>query len=172
MRAYKPDAVSKDMIDAVLEAGVWAASGMNRQPWKFVVIENKDIIKYISDETKVLVRQMMPQMAEQSKTDKDIICYNAPVLILICAQKDPMWRDVTLLDCVLASQNMFLKAHELGLGACYMGFISFLNKKPEVLKKAGLPEDCELMVPLILGHPKTKPPQGKRGKPNVINWLK
>jgi nitroreductase len=172
VRAFKSDHVAKELIDEVLEAGVWAPSGMNRQPWRFVVIEDRKLIGYISDETKLMIREMMPTMGKQFETKEDIICYNAPVLIFICAEVDDMWKEVSLLDSVLAAQNMFLKAHELGLGSCYMGFITYLNKKPEVLRKAGVPEGCELMVPLILGHPKTKTAPGNRNAPKVLKWIK
>jgi nitroreductase len=67
---------------------------------------------------------------------------------------------------------MFLKAYELGLGTCYMGFVSLLKSKPDVLKKIGVPDNYEMMVPLILGHPKTKQEAGKRKKPNILKWIK
>ena len=172
VRAYIDKPVPKELIESVLEAGTWAPTGMNRQPWKFVIIENKELIKYISDETKKIVAEMMPNMAKQFAAKEDIVCYSAPLLILVCAQTDPQWGEVNILDSVLAAQNMFLKSYELGLGSCYMGFISYLNTRPEVLRKAGVPEGYELEVPLILGYPKSKLPVGKRGKPDVLKWIK
>jgi nitroreductase len=172
VRCYSDEPVSNAQIDAVLEAGVWAPTGMAREPWRFIVIEDRKLISYVSEETKLVVQQMMPPAAERFKTKEDIICYNAPVLILICSEKNPQYSSLNLLDCVLAAQNMFLKAYELGLGTCYMGFVSYLNRKPDVLKKIGVPENFELMVPLILGHSKTKQGSGKRKKPNVLKWVK
>jgi nitroreductase len=172
VRAYSDEKVSKEQVEAVLEAGVWAPTGMARQPWRFIVIEDKNIIKYVSDETKKLLREMMPQAAKRFETEEDVICYNAPVLILICTQTDKRMGQVNLLDSVLAAQNMFLKAYELGLGTCYMGFISYLNSKPDILKKIGIPEGYELQVPIILGHPKNKQTAGKRDKPNILKWEK
>jgi nitroreductase len=116
VRAYTQEPVSKEQIEAVLEAGTWAPTGMHREPWKFIVIEDKQLIKYVSDETKVLVRQMMPPLAKQFLTEADIVCYNAPALILVCSEKDEHWANLNLLDSVLAAQNMFLKAYEIGLG--------------------------------------------------------
>ena len=132
---YK-EPVSKEHIEAVLEAGIWAPTAMAREPWRFIIIEDEKLISYVSDETKVAVQQMMPPLAETYKTKEDIICYNAPVLIIICAEKDPQWEHMNLVDCALAAQNMFLKAYELGLGTCYMGFVSLLNSKPEILRKS------------------------------------
>jgi nitroreductase len=168
-RAYKDDAVPKELIESVIEAGTWAPSGVNRQPWKFIVIEDKKIINFISTETKKAVSAAMPSWSAQFKTDKDVICYNAPVLIFICTQTDERWGEINLLDSVLAAENMFLKAYDLGLGSCYMGYVDFLA--PDVLKKAGVPEGFELQVPLILGYPKTKEGRGKRNKPDVV-WIK
>jgi len=116
---------------------------MHREPWKFIVIEDKQLIKYASDETKLLVQQMMPPLAKQFSTDANIIFYNAPVLIFVCTENDEQWDNANLLDCVLAAQNMFLKAYEQGLGTCYMAFVNFLNNKPESLKKVGVPENCK-----------------------------
>ena len=174
VRAYTDEPVSKGQIESVLEAGVWAPTGMDREPWKFVVIEDKKLIKYVSEETKLLVQQMMPSMATHFQTEEDVICYDAPVLMLICTEKDKeeQFNDLNLLDSVLAAQNIFLKAHELGLGTCYMGFVMLLRTKPDVLKKVGVPDGYDLMVPLIMGHPKTEQEPGKRNKPNVLKWIR
>jgi nitroreductase len=172
VRAYTDEPVSKEQLEAVLEAGTWAPTGMSREPWRFILIENKDLIKLVSDETKQLVIQNMPALAAQYSTDKDVICYNAPMLILICTEKDPQWQQVNMLDSVLAAQNIFLKAYELGLGTCYMGFVNFLNAKPEVLRKIGVPENYAMMVPFIIGHPKTTQGSGKRQKPQIAEWAK
>jgi nitroreductase len=172
VRAYTEEPVTKEQLNQILEAGVWAPTAMHREPLKFIIIEDKALIKYVSDETKLAVKQFMPPLAERFSTPEDIICYNAPMLVLICTQKDPQWANVDFIDCVLAAENMFLKAHELGLGSCYMGFISQLNNKPEVLTKIGVPENMSLMVPLVLGHPKTVQGKDKRNNPEIIKWLK
>ncbi len=172
IRCYTEEPVLREQIETILEAGIWAPTAMAREPWRFIIIEDKKLLNYVSDETKVAVQQMMPPLAERYKAKEDIICYNAPVLILVCAEKDPQWSTMNLVDSVLAAENMFLKAQELGLGTCYMGFISLLNSKPDILRKIGVPENHELMVPFILGHPKGKQSRSKRKKPNILKWIK
>jgi len=172
VRAYTAEPISKEQVDAILEAGTWAPTAMFHQPLRFIIIEDKELIKYVSDQTKALISQMIPQMKQEFSTPKDVICYYAPMLILVCTEKDPQWSGANLLDSVLAAENMFLKAYELGLGTCYMGFIAQLTNKPDVLKKMGVPENCEMKVPFILGHPKTKQGAGKRKKPQVLKWIK
>jgi nitroreductase len=162
---------------------------LNRQPWKFIVIEDKKVIKLVSDETKALMKQLIPQMAKevpsgldetkakqfmlQMAKEEDVICYDAPVLVFVCTEKSDSMTENSgnLIDSVLATQNMFLKAYELGLGTCFMGFVNFLNNKPEALKKIGVPDDYQMMVPFILGHPKAKQGAGKRNKPDS-KWVK
>ena len=139
VRCYTKEPVSKEQIEAILEAGVWAPTAMAREPWRFIIVEDEKLINYVSDETKVVVQQMRPPLAERYKTKEDIICYNAPVLILVCAEKDPQWNTLNLVDSALAAQNMFLKAYELGLGTCYMGFVSLLNSKPDISEENRCP---------------------------------
>ncbi|MCL1977758.1 MAG: nitroreductase family protein [Candidatus Bathyarchaeota archaeon] len=172
VREYTQEPVVKEQIETILEAGTWAPTGMNRQPWRFIVIEDKQLIKLVSDETKELVKKAMPQLVTKFNTNQDIICYDAPMLILICTEKDPQWTQINLLDCALAAQNMFLKAYESGLGTCYMGFVQFLNSNPEVLRKLGIPENYDIQVPFIIGHPKTKQNNATRQKPNIYKWIK
>ncbi len=159
-------------LEAILEAGVWAPTAMHKEPLRFTVIEDKKLIKYVSDETKTLLQQMGRGATERFATRADIICYDAPVLILVCTEKDPQFSNMYTLDSVLATENMFLKAFELGLGTCYMGFVSFLNSKPEVLKKVGVPDGYQMTVPFVMGHPKAKQAAGKRNKPTILNWAK
>ena len=171
VRAYLDEPVSKKQIEAVLEAGIWAPTAHHREPWKFIVIEDKKRIKYVSDETKLMVKQVMPEFADHFSTEDDLICYDAPALILVCTEKNPEWENLNLIDCVLATENMFLKAYELGLGTCYMGFVCLLSRKPEGLKKIGVSENLSMLVSFVLGHPKAKQGQGKRNKPTV-QWVK
>ena len=172
VRCYTKVPVLKEQIEAILEAGVWAPTAMAREPWRFIIVEDEKLINYVSDETKLAVQQMRPAVADRYKTKEDIICYNAQVLVLVCAEKDPQWNNLNLVDSALAAQNMFLKAYELGLGTCYMGFVSLLNSKPAILRKIGVPENYDLMVPFILGHPETKQGTSKRKKPNILKWIK
>jgi Nitroreductase family len=67
---------------------------------------------------------MMTPLAKQFSTEVDIVC-NAPVLVLVCAEKDERWTNINLLDSVLAARNMFLKAYELGLGTFCMDLSTF-----------------------------------------------
>ncbi|MGD0451091.1 MAG: nitroreductase family protein [Candidatus Bathyarchaeia archaeon] len=177
VRAFADKPIPKEKIEAILEAAVWAPSATNVQPWRFIIIEDESVIKLVSDKTKEFFNESpegQKRYGSFFQTDADVVCYNAPVLVLICTEvADPIRSRLNLLDSVLAAQNMFLKAYELELGTCYMGFIDIMNQKnPDVLKAAGVPSGYEVQVPLILGQPRVKFGSGKRNPPNILNWIK
>jgi len=173
VRRYEDKAVPKEIIDRLLEAGVYAPSGMNAQPWRFVVIENRDTIKSLSQKTKqmLLKGQWPDEIKGIFKSEKDTIFYGAPLLILVCVPKKEEWKTVNLLDCGLAAENMFLKAYQEGLGSCFIGFANFLNQEPKILAEVGVPEDHEVLAPLIFGYPAEKP-GAKSREVKVLSWIK
>jgi nitroreductase len=173
IRSYMDQAVPRDVINKILSAGSWAPSGMNGQPWRFTIIETREIINKLSRRTKELVTARMPlpeNLQAAFKSDKDVVFYGAPLLILVSVQKSEEWRTVNLLDCGLAAQNMFLAAYQAGLGSCFIGFAAFLNQNPKALTEIGIPEDHELVAPLIFGYPNETPvPKSREAK--VLKWI-
>jgi nitroreductase len=171
VRSYLDKPVEKEKIDKILEAGSLAPSAMNRQPCRFTVVEDKAKIRELSDKTKKNIGALGYglRIAEFMKVKEDVIFYNAPLVIFISIPKgDDKW---VKLDCALAAENMFLAAFGMGLGSCYIGFATSLNNDPEVLKDLSVPDDCEIMAPLIFGYPKEWP-KPKEKKLNVLKWIK
>lgn len=174
IRKFEDKTVPKVVIDKLLEAGVWAPSGMNSQPCHFTVIENREIINKLARRTKELVPKNMPlpeSLQAAFKSDKDVVFYGAPLLILISTKKNEDLRTLNLLDCGLAAQNMFLAAYQAGLGSCFIGFAAFLNQDPKALAEVGIPEDHELVAPLIFGYPNETPVSEPR-EVKLLKWIK
>lgn len=105
IRKFKPDAVSKELIDQIIEAGLYAPSGMGKQPVIFVTITNKEIIGKLSAVN-----------AEIMGTDTDPF-YGAPVAIVVLANTE---RPTHVQDGSLAMENLMLSAHSLGLGSFWI----------------------------------------------------
>lgn len=144
VRQYKEVMPVDADIDKILEAGRWAPSGLNNQPWRFLVIRDKSLINGLSEFTKY------------SKVIK-----GAPVLILVFLDLEASYnRDKDLMAVGASIQNMLLEAHSLQLGACWLGEI--LNRKEDVRKFLKLERNLELMAVVSLGYPAEKRPRSKR----------
>ena len=169
-RSYKPDAVPEKVIDRILEAGTWAPSAMNKQPWKFIVITDRQVIRDLSDRVKKAMLgnaavMSVARYAERFTASKDLVFYGAPLLIFIIGDEKDEWMPV---DTGLCAQNMFLYAYSEGLASCWIGFSHQLNKDPEALKKLKVPAGNKIQGAFIFGYPAEKMPPHDRNKPVVI----
>lgn len=144
IRTYTKDIPPDNLINAVIEAGRWAPSGLNNQPWRFVIIRDTAKISAIAGFTKYFATVR-----------------SAPVLIVVFLDAERSYnRDKDLQAIGACIQNMLLAIGSLGLGACWLGEI--LNKRLQVSKYIGVPDTFELMAVLSIGYPKSKKPQASR----------
>ncbi|MGZ7169467.1 MAG: nitroreductase family protein [Halobacteriota archaeon] len=193
VRNYKQSDVADDIIRDLIKVGTYAPSAGNRQPWRFVVIKNRDMITRLSGRAKKLWLAWLDRVGESSdpevkrlanvmKMPEYNIFYNAPVLVLIFAAprasshqksfaaeaENMMLRD----DCAAAAENMMLAARSLGIGSCWIGFGMPLDSDHDTRQELNVPEGCRLIVPLIFGYPEkdiqTAPP---RDEDVILNWI-
>ena len=105
VRDFKPDMVPEDIMDKIIEAGLWAASGRNRQ---------SPIIIKVTDKS---VRDRLCRLnAEIMGTDSDPF-YGAPAVLIVLADKNA---PTYLYDGSLVMGNLMLAAHSLGIGSCWI----------------------------------------------------
>lgn len=155
IRKYKEDAVPKELIDQVVEAGLYAASGRGKQAPAVIVITDKNLRDRLSKKN-----------AEIMGVDTDPF-YGAPVVLLVVSDRSvPTY----VYDGSLMMGNMMLKAHELGLGSCWIHrakqeIDSELGK--EILERAGLSGDYEGIGNLILGYAAEEPAAKERREGRV-----
>ena len=136
IREFESKAVPREALATILEAGRWAPSGLNNQPWRFVIIEDE---------------QMLYKLAYLTKYSSILLL--APTAIAVFLEKEASYsRDKDILAIGACIQNMLLQTHSLGLGACWMGEI--LNKADEVYALLEVPESYELLAILAIGYPK------------------
>jgi nitroreductase len=144
VRKFTTEQVSEEALGEILEAGRWSPSGLNNQPWRFVVIVDPEMRSTISEKTKY--RKVLEQAPLQIAVFLDVeVSYN---------------REKDLQGVGACLQNMQLAAHSLGLGAVWMGEI--LNRREEVEQALQVPERFELMAVLAVGHPDGTPAQSSR----------
>jgi nitroreductase len=134
IRMYKKNIPREKEINKVLEAGRWAPSGLNNQPWRFLLIKDKAKKDGLATFTKY----------------GDIV-KGAPVVIVVCMDRTETYnRDKDLMAVGACIQNMLLQADAMGLGACWLGEIT--NRKQDVHAYLKLHQDLELMSVVTLGY--------------------
>ncbi len=177
IRQYKPEPVSKEIIERLLEAAMWAPSGKNLQNWRFFVLQGAHRDAYLEYSQKswdyirpVLERRLKPSLYEF--TERFFYTLGgAPVVIFAYSKPNPEENNQTSLGSVyMAVQNLLLAAEAEGLGTCVMG--SPLEVKDDVNRFLGVGEtDLELVCGIALGWPDHAPPAAPRQMDDRITWL-
>jgi len=144
IRVFQDESVGKEDIEGILEAGRWAPSGLNNQPWKLVIVEDKEKTGEIS-----------------AYTHYRSIVENAPLLIAVFLDIDTSYnRDKDIMAIGAFIQNVLLAIHARGLGAVWLGEI--LNKKDMVREALQVPKEYELMAVIAVGRPGEEPEEKPR----------
>jgi len=167
VRSYEQKPVPKDILNKIIEAGNQAPfTSMTRsQPWRFVVVENKEFKQKLLQttlpfwknaiggmkETAPELYKMAMSIYEAIDDPKDPIYYNAPVIIFVIGAAN------NALSCALACENIMIAATSLGLGSCYVGFGAMVKGNAEIVQALELTKDDGVYGPILLGYPKVNP---------------
>jgi nitroreductase len=127
-REFKPDPVPETVIQKILEAGRWSPSQRNRQPWHFIVIQDRESLKQLG-----AMAPSGPYLAD------------APLAIVVVTEG----ARVPLIDGTRAISSMQLVAWEEGIGSCWVGSVD----RDGVKRLLGIPEAYELITVLPFGSP-------------------
>lgn len=158
VRKYLQKAVPQELIDQVVEAGTYAASGKGMQPW--LVVEVKD----------PAVRERLRRANARimgAAEDSDPF-YGAPVCLIVLGERS---NPNHVYDATLMLGNMMLAAHALGLGSCWINRAREEFDTPEWqewLRSIGVEGDYEGIGHLILGYPDGPLRPAKPRKPCVV----
>ena len=160
IKKYKPDPVPQALIDQIIEAGLNAPSGLNKQAPIIVAVTNKEIRDKLSKLN-----------AGKDPFFRADPFYGAPVVLVVLADKSvPTY----LYDGSLVMENLQLAAHALGLGACWIHRAreTFeMDEGKEILKSLGVEGEYEGIGNCILGHPDHDPDKKPR-KENRVYYIK
>jgi len=133
IRKYEKRPVPEELLEKILEAGRWAPSASNAQPWNFIVLRDEG------------VRREVARVSTYGK-----FLAEAPLGIAVVV--DPQASTHPVEDGAIATQNMLLAAHALGLGTCWIG--SYESDYEEKVKKIlGIPENKRLLSLISVGFP-------------------
>jgi nitroreductase len=143
VRKYTQEFVSEELVNQILEAGRWAPSRGNSQPWKFIVLEDAQIRK---------------ELAEAIPNGKFLTEAPKGIAIVI----DPKSSKHPEQEGAAAIQNMLLTAHALGLGACWISVYGTdcEQKAKQILL---IPEEELLISVVSVGYSAETPEKGRKG---------
>ena len=148
VRKYRKEPVSEGLIVKILEASRWAPSAGNSQPWNFIVLKDGEVRRKVADAT---------------TTGKFLA--NAPIGIAVVI--DPRASKHPVEDGSIATQNMLLAAHALGLGACWIG--AYNSVYEEKLKGIlGIPENKRLLSIISIGFPAESPTKTRKELGEIV----
>jgi len=178
IRAYHPGKeVPREMLERILEAGMWSASGKNMQNWRFFVITGEKRSEFLQFSQKswlsikdVLEKRLKPSLYKFTERFFYTLG-DAPVVIIVFAEINDQDHPQTQVGNVyLAVQNMVLAAEHEGLGTCIMG--SPLEVEADIRKYLNVARsDWKLVCGLTIGYPAHAPPVPPRQTEGRVIWV-
>lgn len=139
VRSYRPDPIPPDVVARIVEAGHLTGSSMNRQPWHFVVVDDRATLKRMGE-----LAQSGPYIA------------GAPLAIVVAVGKT----NFGVSDGSRAIQSMMLTAWAAGVGSNWVGFRGL----EEIRTLVGIPEEFEILAVVPFGYPVDPGGQGKKNR--------
>jgi nitroreductase len=176
VRSYHATPVPRDTLLSIIEAGNQAPSGMNTQPWRFVVVEDpglkKQLVEAAVPNAKKYVEPLRESLPERYRMIMrryeelpDPIYYSAPAIIFVIGTGSHAAD-----SCPLACENMMLAAQSLGLGSIWVKFGSMVTDNPEIVKALELKPGEQIYGPIAIGHIK-EVPKAPPKKDATIKWI-
>lgn len=160
IHSFKPDAmVSKEDMDAIIEAGTYAATGMGMQSPIIIAVTNKETRDQLSKMNATIMRRDMDPF------------YGAPVVLIVLADKN---RPTHIYDGSLVMGNLMNAAASLGIGSCWIHRAKEEFESEEgkaLLKKWGIEGDYEGIGHCVLGYPDGDVPKVKPRKENYVYYV-
>jgi len=150
IRRYEDKDLPEEVLQQILEAGRQAPSAVNRQPFRFIVVNDHDLLKNLCDN---LINRFVK---------------HAPIVIVGCADvKSLLTGKWAIVDTSIAMQNMVIAAWALGIGSCWIGGC---NEK-EIKKLLKIPDKWKFVALLTLGYPAEQPkPRRKRQLEQIFSF--
>lgn len=163
VRKYLPQPVNRDTMQVILDCGINAPNGQNKQSWAIRVVDNPEFINGLTE----VYKKANPKAAEDP--DFRNMFRNAPTVVFIA--NDTAY-DFSQVDCGLLGENMILSAWSMGIGSCCLGGpIRFMKTDPgaaEYLKRLNIPEGYDLLYCIAFGYPDESPAAKPRDASKVM----
>ncbi|HRY28962.1 MAG TPA: nitroreductase [Elusimicrobiota bacterium] len=174
VRLFDGRKIDKKTLEALIDAARWAPTGMNSQPWRFVVAQGDEFRKKLSALALPRYKKWLEKMPQELKAMRqevdektgDPAYYGAPVVVFVIGKG--MTSDF---DCAMACQNIMLAARSLGIGSCWVYIGQLPLDDAEMRGALELKEGEKVYGPLVLGYPKGNFPAPPPKKDPPVKWL-
>lgn len=161
VRAYKPDMVPQEAIEAILKAGTYAPTGSGKQSPIIIAVTNQAM----RDKLSAMNAKVMGK-------EGDDPFYGAPVVLVVLADKS---KSTYLYDGSLVMGNLMLAAYDQGLGSCWIHRAKEEFESEEgkaILRELGIEGDYEGIGHCVLGYPAQALPEASPRKDNYVYYIK
>ena len=163
VRKYLPQPVNRETMQVILDCGINAPNGQNKQSWAIRVVDNPEFINGLTE----VYKKANPKVAEDPNFRN--MFRNALTVVFIA--NDTAY-DFSQVDCGLLGENMILSAWSMGIGSCCLGGpIRFMKTDPgaaEYLKRLNIPEGYDLLYCIAFGYPDESPAAKPRDASKVM----
>jgi len=173
VREYTNAPIERSVVERLISAAILAPSAINLQPWAFAVVLDAARIDEYGKRAKLwslanfAKTSFTPDLRKMLEDPDFMMFYHAPALVMVLAKSSDT-QDTE--DCCLAAENMMLAARDEGLGTCWIGLARPWLDLSSTKAELKLPNQCRVVAPIVLGHPKTWPESHERS-PAEIYWL-
>lgn len=158
IRSFQDRPVSKEQLETLVRAAMAAPSAMNKQPWQFIIIQDKEILKALS------------QIRTSSMVQR------APAAIVVCGDMhlagEGWLQQYWIQDCSVASQNILLTITDMGLGGVWTSVYPAPERMKIVSELLELPEHIIPLNIIPVGYPQGQPEPKDKWDPKKVHWNK
>lgn len=159
VRKFTDEKVKPCMVEKMLRAAMAAPTAVNKQPWHFVVVDD---------------REALDRLAGQGRQGG--MLRQAPLAIVVCGDMSKALegkaQEFWIQDTSAATENLLLAAHALGLGAVWTGGYPMEDRYKQIQQVLGLPENIVPLCTVIIGHPAEQPTPKDKWKPENVSYNK
>jgi nitroreductase len=173
VRSFKREQIEDSELDEILEAGKYAPSAANQQPWHFTVIQNQVLLDKISQAVKMIYKGLDEPFLRRLGSDETFHLYfHAPSVIVISGDRSAMFPEF---DCSLAAGNIMIAAESLDIGSCWVSGLPRLADSDggaQIMKELNLPEGYKPLCAIALGYKEGTKPQTAARKENTVRYIR
>jgi nitroreductase/NAD-dependent dihydropyrimidine dehydrogenase PreA subunit len=199
VRNFEDKPVPESLLRRLLEAGRMAPSTGNCQPWRFIVITDKELLAEIAERIQQLAQMatmmyqdddMLEALAAQYETDPQPGLYDprvqfgikavaegrlpalvdAPAFILMLGDERAI--SAPEINIGICGSNINYVANSLGLGSCWIGFVALVNMIPDLMQKLGIEEPYKAVCGMSVGYPRFKQSGMVAREAKPVTWFR